>query len=123
MASDDQALFLVLVSLFAVAGVVVVLALVLAPGQLRSLPKDDSRFRRYVLALRRAIGFSAIIIGALILALHAVLVCIALATARGLANQAPALEAAVLQLAVCGAFYWASVGASSAVPPPPDDQR
>jgi hypothetical protein len=124
MASDDQALFLVLLSLFAVAGVVVLLSLVLAPGQLRSAPKDASRFGRYVLALRRALGLSAMIIGALILTFHAVLVCIAFASARGLANQAPALEAAVLQLAVCGAFYWASVGAApSAVAPTPDDQR
>jgi len=115
MSPDDKFIFLALASLFAVAAVVLVLSLVIAPSRMRTEPKDRPRAERFAAAYRRAVAPSAIIIGGLILAFHAVLIAVALAASRNLINQASALEAAIPQLALCGALYWVSAGESRRV--------
>lgn len=121
MSPDDPALTYLLLSLLAVAVVILVLSVVLAPIQFRNVPKDAPKLRRSILAFRRAIGLSALVVGGLILILQATLVCIALATSIALVNQAPSLETAVLQVAVCGAIYRVAAGAAPTGAPPPTD--
>lgn len=116
MPSDDQALFLALLSLFAVAAVVLILALVLLPLELTGQARDASWVRRYGKAFARGVSLAARIVGLLILLLQASLFMLALAGSRRLANQIPGLEVSVLQVAVCFGLYWISSGTARIAP-------